>query len=36
MQGDKDNFLQAGMNGYVPKPLEYEELLSVLAQAVVK
>jgi signal transduction histidine kinase/ActR/RegA family two-component response regulator len=36
MQGDKDNFLKAGMNGYVAKPLEYEELLCVLAQAVVK
>ena len=33
MQGDKDNFLEAGMNGYVAKPLEYEELLSVLGQA---
>ena len=35
MQGDRDNFLEVGMNGYVAKPLEYEELLGVLAQVVV-
>lgn len=30
MKGDKDKCLKAGMNGYVPKPLEREELYRVV------
>jgi PAS domain S-box-containing protein len=33
MPGDREQFLTAGMDGYVAKPVEMEELVRVLAQA---
>ena len=33
MTGDKEKFLAAGMDGYLPKPMESERLLEVLAKA---
>ena len=30
MTGDKENFLDAGMDGYLAKPLEIEDLREVL------
>jgi len=32
MRGDKEKFLDAGMNGYLPKPLDMKELQSELAK----
>ncbi len=32
MQGDRERFLQAGMDDYISKPLRLEELISVLKQ----
>jgi len=34
MQGDKERFLAAGMDGYISKPIERAELLDVIAAAV--
>lgn len=36
LKGDREKFLNAGMDEYLPKPVMMEELLSVLEQAVVK
>jgi signal transduction histidine kinase/CheY-like chemotaxis protein/ligand-binding sensor domain-containing protein len=33
MQGDKERFLAAGMDGYISKPIERAELLAVIAAA---
>ena len=33
MDGDKEKFLAAGMNGYVAKPVKIEELLQTMAEA---
>jgi len=30
MSGDKEKFLKAGMSGYIPKPIDNEELYRVL------
>ncbi len=32
MSGDKENFLNAGMNGYLAKPIEVDELNSVISE----
>ncbi|WP_243358072.1 PAS domain S-box protein [Fundidesulfovibrio terrae] len=33
LKGDRERFLAAGMNGYIAKPVEFEELVRVVAQA---
>ncbi|MBU1248239.1 MAG: response regulator, partial [Proteobacteria bacterium] len=32
MQGDEERFLQAGMNGYLAKPVDMEALMRVISQ----
>ena len=32
MLGDKENFLEAGMNDYIAKPIEFDELMLILAK----
>ncbi|MDY7002294.1 MAG: hypothetical protein SVS15_11015 [Thermodesulfobacteriota bacterium] len=32
MKGDKERFLEAGMNGYVSKPMEVDDLLTAIKQ----
>ena len=34
MQGDREKFLRAGMDGYITKPVQLSELVSVLDQVV--
>jgi len=34
MAGDREIFLNAGMNGYVPKPVDKSRLLDAIAEAV--
>lgn len=36
MSGDKETFLDAGMDGYVPKPIEADELKTALSNALKK
>lgn len=36
MAGDRDRFLSSGMDGFVPKPVEIEDILHVLRAAVAK
>jgi CheY-like chemotaxis protein len=36
MVGDQDKFITAGMNGYVTKPLELENLLEAMAHAMLE
>jgi CheY-like chemotaxis protein len=31
MKGDAERFLEAGMDGYVPKPVQRDELLAAIA-----
>ncbi|MDP1974429.1 MAG: response regulator, partial [Alphaproteobacteria bacterium] len=32
MQGDREKCLEAGMNGYLSKPINKEELIAILSQ----
>jgi CheY-like chemotaxis protein len=35
MEGDKERFLEAGMDDYVTKPVDHEELMRVLKRNLV-
>ena len=36
MKGDQERFIAAGMDGYIPKPVQAEVLLATLQEAISK